>query len=55
MPVLLSESRRLVRADREGEVSLIPEQRDRTVAVSLSGLSRYKTEELMGSDKVISL
>ena len=36
------------------KVSLIPEQRGRTIAVSLSGLSRYKTEELMGSDKVIS-
>ncbi len=28
---------------------------NRFAAVSVSGLSRYQTEELMGSDKVISL
>ena len=41
-----------MRADTEGKVSLIPEQRRPTdLSVSAYGLSRYKTVELIGSER----
>ena len=40
--------------ERVKQVSF-PSRETQPKEVSLSGLSRYKTEELMGSDKVISL